>query len=57
MFNICLFILPRLTTVFRKKLIGISNVWRDLPHRICGAQTFVSRDRNESCWNGIEMQK
>jgi hypothetical protein len=47
----------RLTTAFRKKLDGIKDVWRHLPQKVCGGQTFVSRDRNESCWNGIEMQK
>ena len=49
--------LDTLTTAFRMKLAGIGKVWKDLPHKICGAQTFVSRDRNESCWNGIEMQR
>ena len=47
----------RFTTTFQKELTVIKDVWKYLPQKICGGQTFVARGSNESCWNGKEMQK
>ncbi|XP_028405563.1 glypican-6-like [Dendronephthya gigantea] len=54
--------LDTFTRDFREKIAGIiTNSWirriESLPEKICGGQILVSRNQNQSCWNGVEMGK